>query len=55
VDIPVIDGYYDMDNEKKIDMDIGIMMQILTGYELFWIGWISILLPIILVERWVLA
>jgi len=36
-------------------MELGIALQIMTGYELFWIGWISVLLPMILVERWVLA
>lgn len=36
-------------------MEFGISLEIFTYVLAFWIGWLAILIPIILVERWVLS
>jgi len=34
-------------------MDISISLQVMTGFAVLFTGWIGVLLPVILVERWV--
>lgn len=34
-------------------MDIGTSEQVFTGVAVFWLGWLALLIPLLMLRRWI--